>query len=263
MTWIVGMSTMIGYAIAISDIRVSRGTIERDCLQKVYRVAPGIALGFSGSVMIGLRMVAALTDELVRSSSDLPDPIAVATALPGLARDEFDRSPDQAQEGGCSLMMISAHPFRNRGEAPFPATFLHTFRCPDFEPTEVQTSRIESIGSPSQAESCRRALHEIMRNEERDLGILKSLMTVPQIGAAATLGYELTKLLQESPQAGVSPHLHVCTVTRGRVVVAPNDFVTYDASGPKEFRMPSVARTQIEFNALWSTLASAGDFPIA
>jgi hypothetical protein len=237
------MSTMIGYAVAISDIRVTQGAHERDCLQKVYSVAPGVALGFSGSVMIGLRMVDALARELAGISADLIDPMAVAAAFPGLARDEFDRSPDEAQTSGCSLMMVSAHPSRNRGAAPFPATFLHIFRSPNFETTEVQTSRIESIGSPSRAEACRRALQEIMRSEERDLGILKSLMMVPHLGAASTLGYDLTKLLQESPQVGVSPYLHVCTVTRGQVIIAPNDFVMYEASGPKEFRMPEVARS--------------------
>jgi len=36
MTWAVGTPTMFGYAFGISDVRVTLGGTEIDCLQKIY-----------------------------------------------------------------------------------------------------------------------------------------------------------------------------------------------------------------------------------
>jgi hypothetical protein len=50
MTWIIGMPTLFGSSIGISDIcvTIAHGR-EFDCLRKIYRVGPDIALGFAGS----------------------------------------------------------------------------------------------------------------------------------------------------------------------------------------------------------------------
>ena len=54
-----------GFAVGISDIRVTTPNEERDCLQKIYAVGPGVALGFAGSVAIGFAMVDRLRAKLV------------------------------------------------------------------------------------------------------------------------------------------------------------------------------------------------------
>lgn len=71
MTWIVGMPTMWGYSIGISDIRVTLADdSEHDCLQKIYPIAQSITLGFAGSVRIGFQMIAAMRQWL---HCDRPD----------------------------------------------------------------------------------------------------------------------------------------------------------------------------------------------
>jgi hypothetical protein len=70
MTWIVGAAPPIGYAVGISDIRVTfSDASERDCLQKIYPISPFIAAGFAGSVRIGF----AIVDTLRLQLKDLPD----------------------------------------------------------------------------------------------------------------------------------------------------------------------------------------------
>jgi hypothetical protein len=58
MTWVIGMRTMFGYSIGLSDVRVTAADGRFvDCLQKVYPVGRDIILGFAGSVSIGFKMV--------------------------------------------------------------------------------------------------------------------------------------------------------------------------------------------------------------
>src|SRR5262245_19208089 len=95
MTWIVRRSTMFGYAVGISDVRVSFSDgSELDCLQKIHSIGNIMALGFAGSVAIVYDMVERLT-ELLRN--DQPHkvwvPQAVAEWWPEDAKQVFDRSP--------------------------------------------------------------------------------------------------------------------------------------------------------------------------
>ena len=56
MTWVVGMPTMFGYGIGISDVRITLADgSERDCLQKIYPVGRFLAMGLAGFVPIGVR----------------------------------------------------------------------------------------------------------------------------------------------------------------------------------------------------------------
>ena len=57
MTWVVGTPTMFGYAFGISDVRVTLGGTEIDCLQKIYPVGRWVAAAFAGSVKIGFAMI--------------------------------------------------------------------------------------------------------------------------------------------------------------------------------------------------------------
>ncbi len=56
MTWVVATPTLLGYALVVSDIRVSWGTSYYfDCLQKIHLVSPSMIAGFAGSVEIGFK----------------------------------------------------------------------------------------------------------------------------------------------------------------------------------------------------------------
>lgn len=58
MTWIVGTSSLFGYAAAVSDVQVTWPEGRHlDCLQKVYPAIPIVAFGFSGSVRIGSHLL--------------------------------------------------------------------------------------------------------------------------------------------------------------------------------------------------------------
>lgn len=67
MTWVVGASSILGYGVMISDVRItfSDGT-EKDMLRKVYPVGPWMLAGFAGSVRIGMTLI----DNLKQSLSD-------------------------------------------------------------------------------------------------------------------------------------------------------------------------------------------------
>jgi hypothetical protein len=87
MTWVIGRAGPFGRAIGLSDIRVTVPQtggqhIEIDCLQKIYNIAPGLALGFAGSVKIGLEIVGQLSAALNLEPNVRWDPVAVAELLP-------------------------------------------------------------------------------------------------------------------------------------------------------------------------------------
>jgi len=60
MTWVLGTNTPFGYAVGLSDIRVTVADQQFDCLQKVYPISRFVAAGFAGSVAIGFEMVSEL-----------------------------------------------------------------------------------------------------------------------------------------------------------------------------------------------------------
>ena len=100
MTWIIGAAAIAGYAVGISDVRVTLADgREMDCLQKFYPMSRFIAAGFAGSVRIGFAML----DALAYLLRDLPDhsawfPNEVADCFQDLARQVFQASP-QAEQG--------------------------------------------------------------------------------------------------------------------------------------------------------------------
>ena len=106
MTWIVGASVVIGYAVGISDIRVRLRTgQERDILQKLYPMARFIAAGFAGSVRIGFAMLKGLADQL----PDIPEdhsfvPQPVVETLSPLAKDIFKNSAVSLVAPACSQL---------------------------------------------------------------------------------------------------------------------------------------------------------------
>src|SRR5579872_3264411 len=103
MTWIVGMPTIFGSAIGVSDIRVSFADgSTKDCLLKIFPVGRDIALGFAGSVRIGFSMVEYLARLLSQAGPDQAwDPVAVAEWWEKDARDVFYDAPEEERRCGC------------------------------------------------------------------------------------------------------------------------------------------------------------------
>jgi hypothetical protein len=63
------------------------------------------------------------------------------------------------------------------------------------------------------------------------------------------LGHSIARLVSEQPVCGVSPHVHILVCRSGEIFGMTNDETRFPADGspPIEFKMPSVARTYLEF----------------
>jgi hypothetical protein len=71
-------------------------------------------------------------------------------------------------------------------------------------------------------------------------------------GTLTILGVELTQLIEDHKPSNISPHLHLCFVTRGGLDIYPNNYTRHaSASAPRvDFRMPKVATTWEEFDVI-------------
>lgn len=163
MTWLVIAPTLLGYSVAVSDIRVTfadKDKSERDCLQKIYPIAPNMALGFSGSVRIGLAMVARAQDLLQDSSRwRMKHPAQFAVDWPRFARRLYsDEHFNGERHLGCNLALVGAsrrssqifsssvRPTRKTTVAE-PGSYAYVFRRPKFCPSRIPFGKITSIGS--------------------------------------------------------------------------------------------------------------------
>ena len=239
MTWIVGTACPFGYAIGLSDIRVTfPDGSERDCLQKIYPVGRFIAAGFAGSVKIGFGMLYTLTRLL-----HVPDenvawiPDVVAQWWPADARDVFGKFPDCEKVLGSQLMILGVHP-TEKNDWDSPRSEVYTFSSPNFAPKLTQgLLDVVSIGSGSQI-----APYAQFLKGHFDEGKHLQFATMGAKGIATGLGIYLTSELQDLPQPGISPHLHICLVSRGAMELRTNDHETFDADGSAQtFKMPPVA----------------------
>ena len=167
MTWVIGRAGPFGHAIGLSDIRITlQDGTERDCLQKMYKIGPQLVLGFAGSVAIGLELVAQLGKSL-QPPDDTGgwDPHYIAKGLPIGTRQLFSLFPANQRELGCKLMLLSAHPTENDGEAPWARCYVHRFYAPNFEPIETAQAKIVSIGSGTDVKPYRDALESLSRDK--------------------------------------------------------------------------------------------------
>jgi hypothetical protein len=142
MTWIVGMPTLFGYSVGISDIRVTLANgSERDCLQKIYPIAESIALGFAGSVAIGFRMVQVMKAWLQK---DTPNtawlPLEALEIWPQIARDVFASAPAEEQALHCHLIVLSADPQATNGMGP--TTYAHILESPNFQVVQIRVNKV-------------------------------------------------------------------------------------------------------------------------
>ncbi len=252
MTWIVGAAPPIGYAVGISDIRVTFAVgSERDCLQKIHPISDFVALGFAGSVRIGFAMVDALRNHL----RDLPEgaawfPDDVADDLVPIAKETFQRSDGREQTLRCELMLLGAHPNEDIGIPGYARCTVHTFGSPDFVPVP-NVGKVVSIGSGSGVAKYKEML-ERLSSPENVLLFMKGEMMGARMGFLP-LSMIMQKTVEKYPTPGISLHTHICVVRRGSLDVGTNDENEYSPGGEKiEFRMPPVASTWDGFEQLAS-----------
>lgn len=255
MTWVIGRAGPFGYAVGLSDVRVTLndGT-EFDCLQKIYKVGPQIVFGFAGSVAIGLEIVAQLARSLrVSEQNQAWNPKYVADLLPFGTRRLFDAFPDSEKDLGCELLMLATHPNEQDGAAPWAKCQVYRFFAPYFEPIETNHSEIVSIGSGSCIEPYVKALQTL--NFDYDMFQLEvGLM----YGAGYGLMVSISSILNQVAVSGISRHLHFCFVGRDSVKIGTNN-IQSPSHSEDDFIMPPVA-TNIE--ELRNILASRGSSAI-
>ena len=226
MTWIVGMPTLWGYSIGISDIRVTLADgSECDCLQKIHPIAQWITLGFAGSVLIGFRMIEVMRYWL---HGDQPDrawnPLETVELWPAIARDVFAAAAPEERAGQCALLMLSADPDTPPTELGA-RTYVHTFRSPDFVPVQVQTHKLAGIGSGTEVPAFQQYLNDVSNNHEQNFELMKMEAGNPG-GMGGVLGFSLTNMLKRTRPFGISSHLHYCWQYLGKTIIKTNDHVT-------------------------------------
>ena len=248
MTWVIGMARHLIGGVLVADVRVSfKGASECDLIQKVHQVDPNVAIGFSGSVWFGFRMVEDLRTFAQNFSGAGCAPIdtLVQGWYPRVAA-AWQSAPAGEQSAGCSLLVVGAEEKRgfvnrNRG---------FCLRKPTFFPEEFGKKPI-SIGSGSTVKKYQAAL-------ERDP--LQWLKMVAQFnlmgGPLDPFGTIVGKTIARNPEPGISPHLHLC-------VVRCDDFIwgTNDRPLPRggSFAMPPVAADYTKFIQMSQALGLASD----
>ena len=246
MTWVIGRAGPFGYAVGLSDIRVTlQDGTEENCLQKIYDIGPNLALGFAGSVIIGFAIVEQLkaTINIKESNTEL-DPLVVANRVPNIVQEIFNSFPLKIREDKCHLMLLSAHPTENDGAAPWARCYIHKFLSPDFKPSVAPLREIVSIGSGSSIDPYIQAL----RGLETNLDLFR-LETGTMPGSAYALVYSITSMLRRTPIAGISNHLHICIVERDGVQIGKNNEIVHDH--PEDnFTMPPVAQSWEELQEI-------------
>src|SRR5262245_10302548 len=74
MTWVIGASSIFGYGVMLSDVRVTfPGGRQADLVQKAFGIGPFMVAGFAGSIKIGFQMLESL-ERLLVVPSDAPQP---------------------------------------------------------------------------------------------------------------------------------------------------------------------------------------------
>jgi hypothetical protein len=248
MTWVVGRAGPFGYGVAVSDVRVTfPDGSERDCLQKIHKIGPDLAVGFAGSVAIGLEIVRQLTVALGRLTAERAlDPSSVAKDLPLGTRQLFAMFPADVRRLGCELLLLGPHPQESDGAAPWPKCYLYRFQSPKFDPIPARADEIVSIGSGSGVQPYADALKRLAG----DFEMLK-LESLWRGGAGLGLMEAISAVINKHPVSGISRHVHLCLVGPGRVLLGNNDR-TRQERPQHNFIMPPVARTWDEYVGLAS-----------
>lgn len=255
MTWIVGTSLAYGYSILVSDICVTfkdstGNTCYLDCVQKIYPVGRFLLAGFAGSIEISFRMIQALEKELSRAPSDCAwDADMIATTWwPRLAKRMFNESDETQQRLGSSIIIASAHPTRNRGDAPFPCTDVHIFRWPDFAPEYASCGKVVAIGSGRGVNQYREALTQFVSDNS-----FTQLITFGADRLAQIFAHEISQIVNRVPTLGISRFFQVGLVTRGRIAISDFEYTIYNPDGSQtEVRFPTIARGLGQFRQFCS-----------
>jgi len=258
-TWIVGMPTPFGAAIAVSDVRVTWGDgSSTDCLRKIHPVHRNMACGFAGSVELGFKLI----EDFRKSLSAIPEGNAPLPAVMTWrwwrrARRIFAEAPESARHLGCSLMILGVSP---QPGVPWPRSYVATLRAPEFRPEFIGgIGRCASIGSGDGEAEYRRAI------EGQNLILLQGAVghDRPGIGIAQFLASRLNLTVRGHPAIGVSEHLQVTGIDLLGTWSGSLRLGEFGEDGPVYPVVPTIASTYEEFRAIARQRGSEAEAAIA
>jgi hypothetical protein len=250
MTWVVGTAPIWGWAVGLSDIRVTfPDGSELDCLRKVYPVGRFLAAGFAGSVAIGFAMIQRLSELLYQPNENIAwIPPEVANWWQHDAQDVFNSFAAVERNGGCQVMLFGVHPNENVGDLPLARSYVYTFSAPNFEPLAAGPNEVVSIGCGASVGPYRELLERIPLDES-----IEQLETHHFGGMTDGLMMIITDRIRETPTQGISPHMHVCLVSRGAVQIRTNNRRWINRADLEDFIMPNVASSWAELEQFCHT----------
>lgn len=253
MTWVIGASSLFGYGVMLSDVRVtfSNGRTA-DIVRKAYPVGPYIVAGFAGSVFIGFRLLQSLREFLSISPYEPePERLAwqpewVAHHWSSEAKKIFAICPLAEKRLRSHFLMVGVSPTEDVGAPEFRRVYIIRFSNPEFRPGFMRKAfTVCHIGTGGGVAMYKRAFRDHFR-----LGAssLRSEMGGPG-GWASMLGHTVNIVAAEQPIESVSRHMHILVCRLGEIIEGTNNERVYpaDGSGPIVFEMPKVATNYEEF----------------
>jgi hypothetical protein len=250
MTWVIGASSILGYGVMLSDVRVtfSNGRTA-DLLRKAFPVGPYIVAGFAGSVYIGYRLLSSLSAFLTIPNQE-PNvawqPEWVADNWYPEARSIFASSPETERRLGSQLLLVGVSPNQDMGAPTIQRVYIVRLSGPHFVPGYMRKGfTVAHIGSGARVREYKRAFRSHFRITASSLRAETGLRN----GWAMMLGSTADIITGEHPVQGVSPHMHILVCRLGNIDEGTNNRRTYmpDGSGPILFEMPRVAESYEEF----------------
>ncbi|MFZ3073086.1 MAG: hypothetical protein WA162_07565 [Thermodesulfobacteriota bacterium] len=250
MTWVVGGTTLFGYGVAISDIRVTfqkaDGEITYiDCLQKVYPVGNFLVAGFAGSVRVGFELIEDMRRFLSPNPPDMswiPEWVAVNWRRRG--RKIFSMAPLNEQKLSSSILLVGIHPTHNLGDGRSPKGVACVFKSPEFEPEFYEVNKFVSIGSGTEVEQYKKRLHDSTQIFDNSAIMMEAGR---RGGWGYTIGDHLKMTLKKHREVTVSEHVQTFIVERGKMYISNNETTAITAKGHVKFEMPPLAKSYGEF----------------
>lgn len=253
MTWVIGASSLFGYGVMLSDVRVRFPNGKTaDLVRKAFPVGPYIAAGFAGSVYIGFRLLESLQKFLFipPSTPDIDQlawqPEWVAEQWAPEAKAIYASCPKSERQLGSQFLMVGVSPTEDIGSPEFRRVYIVRFSGPHFVPGHMRKRfTVAHIGSGGSVQPYKQAIREHFRLTASSL---RAEIAGPN-GWAMMLGHTVDLVAGEHPVEGVSPHVHVIVCRLGNFSEGTNDRRTFsiDAAEPVVFAMPKVANTYDEF----------------
>lgn len=233
MTWVIGIPTTFGAAIAYSDSRVTfSDSSQHDCLQKLHRVALQVVLGFAGSVNIGFEVLESY--RRVCPPSDPMDPGRAIGMLKEVAKAVWAQASTEEKSLKCHLMLLAADP--EKGDGTYTLTYACTMRSPEFSVTVIPDNDAGSIGADDPG--CLGIIKKLTEGDRRDIWLFKLRTMTPRM-AGIFMNDPISSYLSETKPGSISPFLNL-------FVVEPKYVTAFDLA-PPETTPYALARSRDEY----------------